>query len=134
MVLAFTGGATDHAASRSSHRRDGGRRCRQRRPAGRAHGAITQGRLDGLRDGIEVEGVKYGPIEATLDTEQGANVWITFAIREGKNREIRKIFEHFGCRVSRLLRLSYGPFQLGGLPKGEIKEVPGKVLKSFVGN
>src|SRR5215831_3114238 len=65
----------------------------------RAHGAITQARLDALRDGIEVEGVKYGPIEATLDTEQGANVWITFAIREGKNREVRNVLSALGLDV-----------------------------------
>lgn len=99
----------------------------------RAHGAITQGRLDGLRDGIEVEGVKYGPIEATLDTEQGANVWITFAIREGKNREVRNVLSHLGLEVNRLIRVSYGPFQLGELGEGAVEEVRGRHLRDQLG-
>ena len=98
----------------------------------RAFGTITQAQLDRLKDGIEVDGIKYGPIEATLERQQGSNVWLLVALREGKNREIRKVFEHFNCKISRLIRLSYGPFQLGGLSKGTIKEVPAKVLKSFI--
>ncbi len=99
----------------------------------RAHGAITQARLDGLRDGIEVDGVKYGPIEATLDSEQGANVWLTFAIREGKNREVRNVLSALGLEVNRLIRVSYGPFQLGELGEGEVAEVRGRMLRDQLG-
>jgi 23S rRNA pseudouridine2605 synthase len=99
----------------------------------RAHGEITQGRLDGLRDGIEVDGVKYGPIEATLDSEQGANVWITFAIREGKNREVRNVLSALGLEVNRLIRVSYGPFQLGELAEGAVEEIRGRHLRDQLG-
>ncbi len=99
----------------------------------RAHGAITQARLDTLRDGIEVDGVKYGPIEATLDTEPGANVWLTFAIREGKNREVRNALSHLGLEVNRLIRVSYGPFQLGELGEGAVEEVRGRHLRDQLG-
>jgi 23S rRNA pseudouridine2605 synthase len=99
----------------------------------RAHGAITQARLDALRDGIEVDGVKYGPIEATLDSEQAANVWLTFAIREGKNREVRNVLSALGLEVNRLIRVSYGPFQLGELGEGEVAEVRGRMLRDQLG-
>ena len=99
----------------------------------RAHGAITQGRLDGLRDGIEVDGIKYGPIEATLDSEQGTNVWITFAIREGKNREVRNVLSSLGLEVNRLIRVSYGPFQLGELVEGAVEEIRGRHLRDQLG-
>lgn len=100
----------------------------------RAYGGITPSMLDGMKKGVTIDGINYGSIEATLDSQKGDNSWLTVSLREGKNREIRRIFEHYGCTVSRLLRLSYGPFQLGSLAKGEVKEVTGKVLKSFVGN
>ncbi len=99
----------------------------------RAYGGITPSMLTEMQKGVTVDGINYGSIEAVLDSQKGDNSWLTVSLREGKNREIRKIFEHFGCTVSRLLRLSYGPFQLGSLTKGEVKEVTGKVLKSFVG-
>ena len=79
----------------------------------RALGRVAQATLDGLRAGIEIDGVRYGAIEATLDREQGFNVWLTFAIREGKNREVRNVLEHLGLKVNRLIRLSFGQFQLG---------------------
>ena len=79
----------------------------------RAHGSVTQAQLDALRKGVTVDGVRYGEIEATLDRHQGANIWLTFAIREGKNREVRNVLEHLGLRVNRLIRVSFGPFQLG---------------------
>ncbi len=100
----------------------------------RAYGGITPSMLEGMKKGVTVDGINYGSIEAVLDSQKGDNSWLTVSLREGKNREIRKIFEHFGCTVSRLLRLSYGPFQLGSLAKGEVKEVTGKVLKSFIGS
>ncbi len=89
--------------------------------------------LASLARGIEVDGVRYGPIQAALDRQQGDNAWITMTLTEGKNREIRKVCAHFGWQVSRLIRLSYGPFQLGQLQKGEVEEVPGKVLKDQLG-
>ena len=94
----------------------------------RAHGKITQAQLDGLRHGIEVDGIRYGAIEATLDREQGSNVWLTFAMREGKNREIRNVLGHLGLAVNRLIRVSYGPFQLGDLPDGAVEEVKTRAL------
>lgn len=99
----------------------------------RAFGAVTQARLDGLRNGIEVDGVQYGAIEATLDRVQGSNVWITFAMREGKNREIRNVLRALGLQVNRLIRLSFGPFQLGELPDGAIEEVKTRALREQIG-
>lgn len=99
----------------------------------RAYGAITPSMLAEMRKGVTIDGINYGSIEVVLDSQKGDNSWLTVSLREGKNREIRKIFEYFGCNVSRLLRLSYGSFQLGSLAKGEIKEVTGKVIKNFVG-
>ena len=98
----------------------------------RVFGKITPAMLAEMKKGVVAAGVHYGSVEATVDSVKGDNSWVTVALREGKNREVRKIFEHFGCNVSRLLRVSYGPFVLGGLPKGETKEVTGKVLKSFI--
>src|SRR5215213_3750509 len=99
----------------------------------RAHGKVTQAELDALRGGVTVEGVNYGPIEATRDREQPSNVWITFAIREGKNREVRNVLRHLGLHVARLIRVSFGPFQLGELAEGEIAEVPTRVLRDQLG-
>ena len=84
----------------------------------RAHGEVTQAQLDELKKGVEVDGVKYGSIDATLERDQGANVWLVFAIREGKNREVRNVMAHLGLEVNRLIRVSYGPFQLGELSEG----------------
>jgi 23S rRNA pseudouridine2605 synthase len=99
----------------------------------RAHGRITQRDLDGLRRGVTVDGVRYGAIEATLDREQGANVWLTFAIREGKNREVRNVLEHLGLKVNRLIRISFGPFQLGELPEGGVEEIRTRHLREQLG-
>ena len=104
-----------------------------RRYRARAHGEITQAQLDGLRDGVEVEGVKYGAVEATLERDQGSNVWITIAIREGKNREVRNILASLGLEVNRLIRVSYGPFQLGELAEGQVEEVKTRVLREQLG-
>jgi 23S rRNA pseudouridine2605 synthase len=100
----------------------------------RAHGEVTQGQLDELRKGVEVEGVKYGPIDAQLERDQGANVWLVFAIREGKNREVRNVMAHLGLEVNRLIRVSYGPFQLGELAEGEVEEVKTRVLREQLGD
>jgi len=99
----------------------------------RAHGRIAQPQLDALRSGIEVDGVRYGAIEAVLDRQQGANVWLTFAMREGKNREIRNVLGHLGLAVNRLIRISYGPFQLGELPDGAVEEVSTRALREQLG-
>jgi 23S rRNA pseudouridine2605 synthase len=99
----------------------------------RAHGEVTQAQLDELKKGIEVDGVKYGPIEATLERDQGANVWLVFAIREGKNREVRNVMAHLGLEVNRLIRVSYGPFQLGELAEGQVEEVKTRVLREQLG-
>lgn len=100
----------------------------------RAHGDVTQAQLDELKSGIEVEGVKYGPIEATLERDQGANVWLVFAIREGKNREVRNVCAHLGLEVNRLIRVSYGPFQLGEIPEGQVEEIKSRVLREQLGD
>jgi 23S rRNA pseudouridine2605 synthase len=99
----------------------------------RAHGEVTQAQLDELKAGIEVGGVKYGPIDATLERDQGANVWLVFAIREGKNREVRNVLAHLGLEVNRLIRISYGPFQLGEIAEGAVEEVRARVLREQLG-
>ncbi|HEY8566022.1 MAG TPA: pseudouridine synthase [Beijerinckiaceae bacterium] len=99
----------------------------------RAHGAITQDRLDALRGGITIDEVSYGPVEARIDREQGDNLWITIGLREGKNREIKRILEHLGLQVNRLIRLSFGPFQLGDIEPGQVEEVRTKVLREQLG-
>lgn len=98
----------------------------------RAHGRITPDMLAALAKGITIDGIAYAPAEAAIDSTQGANSWVTIALREGKNREIRKLFEHFGCQVNRLIRVSYGPFNLGSLPRGQVKEAQARMLKSFL--
>jgi 23S rRNA pseudouridine2605 synthase len=99
----------------------------------RAHGEVTQAQLDELKNGVEVDGVKYGPIDATLERDQGANVWLVFAIREGKNREVRNVLAHLGLEVNRLIRVSYGPFQLGEIEEGAVDEVKTRVLREQLG-
>src|SRR5882724_2000978 len=94
----------------------------------RAHGRVAQDQLDGLRAGTTIDGICYGPIEATVDRAQGSNVWLTFAIREGKNREVKNVLGHLGLKVNRLIRVSFGPFQLGELAAGAIAEVSTRVL------
>ncbi|WP_408874665.1 pseudouridine synthase [Granulibacter bethesdensis] len=95
----------------------------------RVHGDVTQAMLDSLARGVTVEGVRYGSIEAGLDSSKGSNSWLTVSLKEGKNREIRKVMRHIGLHVTRLIRIAYGPFQLGQLGKGEVEEVTGKVLR-----
>lgn len=104
-----------------------------RRYRARAHGRTTQERLDTLKAGVTVDGVKYGPIDAKLDKAkegpQGANLWITVTLHEGKNREVRRVLESLGLKVNRLIRLAYGPFALGTLGVGEIEEVGPRVIR-----
>ena len=99
----------------------------------RAHGTIDQAALDRLSGGITLDGVDYLGIEAKLDREQGDNVWITMGLREGKNREIKKVLEHLGLAVNRLIRVSFGPFELGDLAEGEVAEVRTRVLRDQLG-
>lgn len=99
----------------------------------RANGRTDQETLNRLRKGVTIEGVRYGAIEATLDSEKGANQWLTVGIREGKNREIRKVLAYVSLTVNRLIRVSFGPFELGDLKEGEAKEVPTHVLREQLG-
>ena len=99
----------------------------------RAHGAIEQTRLDALADGVTIDGIHYAGIEARLEREQGSNVWIMMGLREGKNREIKRVLEHLGLSVNRLIRVSFGPFELGDLAEGEVAEVRTRVLRDQLG-
>jgi len=99
----------------------------------RAHGTVTQAQLDRLKDGVEIEGIAYGPVEAKLEREQGSNVWIEVALREGKNREVKNVLATLGLEVNRLIRVSFGPFQLGELEAGAVEAVRSKVLKDQLG-
>lgn len=99
----------------------------------RAFGRIAQADLDRLADGAEIDGVRYKGVKATLDQTQGGNQWITLSITEGKNREVRKLMEHLGLTVNRLIRTAYGPFQLGKLPRGAVEEVPAKQMVEQLG-
>jgi 23S rRNA pseudouridine2605 synthase len=99
----------------------------------RAHGGVDQAALDRLREGTTIDGVHYGPIEATLDRAQGANVWLTMAIREGKNREVRNVVESLGLQANRLIRVSFGPFQLGDMREGEVVEIKTRILRDQLG-
>jgi 23S rRNA pseudouridine2605 synthase len=99
----------------------------------RVHGKVEEKALAGLKDGIAVDGVFYGSVEATLDREQGSNAWLTIGLREGKNREVKNILGALGLEVSRLIRISYGPFQLGDLPEGHVLEVKGRMLRDQLG-
>ncbi len=100
----------------------------------RAFGDVDQAMLDGLRKGVTIDGMEYGPVEATIDRAQGDNVWLTLGLREGKNREVKRILEHLGLSVNRLIRLSFGPFQLGELEVGLVDEIRTRVLKDQLGN
>lgn len=99
----------------------------------RVHGNVNEKKLAELANGVVIDGVQYGKVIATLDGKQGTNAWLSITLTEGKNREIRKLMKFLGFEVARLMRVSYGPFQLGHLKKGEIREVPQKVLKEQLG-
>ena len=99
----------------------------------RVHGFVDPVRLAALARGTTVDGLTYGPIRAELERQQGSNAWITLSLKEGKNREVRRVLEHLGYPVTRLIRLAYGPFQLGHLARGMIEEVPRKVLLEQLG-
>ncbi|MGA0411439.1 MAG: pseudouridine synthase [Candidatus Puniceispirillales bacterium] len=99
----------------------------------RVHGYVNARDLEPLKNGITVDGIKYGRIDATLDRQQGSNAWLTLSFREGKNREIRKVMNHLGYNVNRLIRISFGPFNLRNLPSGELEEVKQRVLNDQLG-
>jgi len=102
----------------------------------RVHGRVDKGQLARLKKGVKIEGVHYDSIKATLEETQsdGTNHWLNISIKEGKNREVRKVMAFIGLEVTRLIRVSFGPFQLGNLPKGEVTEVPRKALQNAMGN
>jgi 23S rRNA pseudouridine2605 synthase len=100
----------------------------------RAHGVTTQGALDKLKDGVTIDGIDYEPIFATLDRTQGTNAWLTLDLREGKNREVKVVLEHLGLMVNRLIRISFGPFQLGELREGAAEEIRSRMLKDQLGD
>lgn len=99
----------------------------------RALGRVTQADLDKLVEGVTVEGVQYGPVIATLDHQKSANAWISVELTEGKNREVRRVLEALGLRVNRLIRTTYGPFELGLLEPGQAEEIPPKILRRLLG-
>jgi 23S rRNA pseudouridine2605 synthase len=97
----------------------------------RAFGAVSQAQLEELIEGVEIDGMRYGRIDANMERRTGRNQWIEMTITEGKNREVRRILEHLGLEVSRLIRVGYGPFALGDLPKGAAGEIPAKQIELF---
>jgi len=99
----------------------------------RAHGKVDASALAQLKEGVAVEGVLYGSIDATIDSQEGSNSWLTLALREGKNREVKNVLASIGLVVNRLIRVSYGPFQLGDLAAGEVREIRGRTLRDQLG-
>jgi 23S rRNA pseudouridine2605 synthase len=99
----------------------------------RVHGAVDERQLAYLARGITIEAVAYGPIEAGLDSRQGANAWLTVSLKEGKNREVRRVMAHLGLQVTRLIRVAYGPFQLGALPRAGVEEVHPRIMREQLG-
>ena len=89
--------------------------------------------LELLKNGITIDGIRYGKIDAKLDKQQGSNAWLTLGIREGKNREVRRVMNYLGYNVNRLIRVSFGPFQIKNLASGEIEEVKNKILYDQLG-
>jgi 23S rRNA pseudouridine2605 synthase len=98
----------------------------------RVHGAPTEEGLAVLAEGLVIDGIVYEPIEATLDRRTGSNAWLTVGLREGKNREVRRVMEYLGFPVSRLIRIGYGPFELGNLPPGQVEEAPLRILRDHL--
>jgi 23S rRNA pseudouridine2605 synthase len=100
----------------------------------RVFGQPDAAALKRLAKGTTIDGVQYGPIEATIDSVKGSNAWLTVSLREGKNREVRRVMDDLGLQVNRLIRIAYGPFQLGDVPRGSAEEVPRKMLREQIGN
>jgi 23S rRNA pseudouridine2605 synthase len=99
----------------------------------RVYGRVEEAKLEEIAEGVNIDGVQYGPVLARLDTQKNSNAWLTIAIKEGRNREVRNIMEYLGYPVTRLLRLSYGPFLLGKLEAGQVEEVKPSVLAQQLG-
>ena len=99
----------------------------------RTEGRVSQDKLDRIADGVTIEGIAYGPIQAQLDRTRGNYQWLTMSLREGKNREVRRVLAHLGLEVRRLIRTSYGPFALGELKPGAVEEIKPKVLAEQLG-
>lgn len=99
----------------------------------RAYGRVDPEALASLSRGITLKGIRYGPIEARIDSEKGGNLWLTVSLAEGKNREVKIVLEHLGLTVNRLIRLAFGPFQLGDLARGGVDEIPRRVLRDQLG-
>jgi 23S rRNA pseudouridine2605 synthase len=99
----------------------------------RVFGAVDEAALARLADGLSVDGLDYGPLDARLDSRRGRNAWLTVSLKEGRNREVRRVMEHLGLTVNRLIRIAFGPFQLGRLKRGAVGEVRGKVLREQLG-
>src|SRR5580765_4930012 len=104
-----------------------------RRYRARLHGEVSQSKLDRLKAGATIEGVRYGPATAVLERTKGSNAWAMVSLTEGKNREVKKLMEHLGLKVARLIRVSFGPFHLGHLPEGDVEEIPAKVWRQQLG-
>jgi 23S rRNA pseudouridine2605 synthase len=98
----------------------------------RVHGGVDSAKLSRLAEGIRIDGEQFGPIEATVDSRQRANTWLSVSLREGRNREIRRVMDHLLLPVTRLIRVAYGPFQLGNLARGAVEEVNGKILREQI--
>ena len=95
----------------------------------RVHGHPDSASLAALAKGVTIDGGRYGEIDAGLDSRKGDNAWLTISLREGRNREVRRVMAHLGLAVTRLIRIAYGPFQLGALPRGAVEEIPARVLR-----
>jgi len=99
----------------------------------RVYGRVQAEKLEGIARGVTVDGMRYGPIQAQLERQEGANGWIAIGLREGKNREVRRVMDHLGYSVNRLIRIAYGPFQLGNLERGAVEETQSRILKDQLG-
>lgn len=99
----------------------------------RVFGTINEDDFNKLKKGVTIEGIHYAPIDVKIDSKKGNNTWLTVSLQEGRNREIRRVMEHIHLQVNRLIRIAYGPFQLGTLPKGALDEVTFKVIKEQMG-
>jgi 23S rRNA pseudouridine2605 synthase len=104
-----------------------------RRYRARLFGSVTQAELDKLATGVVIDGTRYGPVTAELERSKGPYSWATISLKEGKNREVKRLMEHLGLKVARLIRVSFGPFHLGHLPEGQVDEIPGKVWREQLG-
>ncbi len=100
----------------------------------RAHGRPDTKRLAALGEGVEIDGVRYGPVSARVTGRGRSNVWLDVEVREGKNREVRRVLEHTGLQVNRLIRTAYGSLRLGSLPRGQLAEVPSRVIRTHFGD